>query len=123
MKTNIKRTLATLIAAASLGAITPTAMAAKAPAKGEKTAAPETFDRCGWSGSRVNISIGGRSGFHGNFTTAPVFRDSCRLIDTCYFTRGCYRYCKRTYLHTRLDSCGRVVRSWRTYKTVCLGRW
>ena len=53
----------------------------------------------------------------------PTYRDTCRVIDTCYFTRGCYRYAKYTYLHERIDCHGHVVKCWRSYKTVCLGRY
>ena len=40
------------------------------------------------------------------------------VIDRYYFNRGCYRYCKVTYLHERIDCYGRVVRCWRTCRTI-----
>ena len=51
----------------------------------------------------------------------PAYRIHCRAIHSCFYTRGCKRYKKVTYLHQKVDRCGRVVSSWRTCKTFYVG--
>ena len=50
------------------------------------------------------------------------YRTTCRIVHTCYFVRGCHRYKKVTYLHTKTNCYGHVVSRWKTYKTICIGR-
>jgi len=49
---------------------------------------------------------------HANYTTR------CRIIDRHYYQSGCYRYCRITYLHERVDCHGHVISCWRSSRTV-----
>jgi len=130
MKNRIKTIMIAAVSVLTLGAFTPTAEAGG----------------CSVGGSRISINFGNRghsshnshyngrsssyytngqsshSGYHGGGYSRPTYRDTCSLVDTCYFNRGCYRYAKYTYMHRRIDCHGHVVRCWKTYKTVCVGR-
>ncbi|MEM0895381.1 MAG: hypothetical protein AAGJ79_00750 [Verrucomicrobiota bacterium] len=88
-----------------------------------------TYGFC-YTGNGFSINIGGgyhsgyrSSSYHGGYNTHHSYRTRSRCIDRHYYTSGCYRYCRHTYLNERVASCGRVVSSWRTYKTTCLGRY
>ena len=76
-----------------------------------------------WSGGGSNrgYSYAGTGGRYFDEPARPSYTDHCKLIDTRYFTRGCDRYAKKTYLHERIDCHGRVVKCWKTYETVPIG--
>lgn len=118
MKT-LPRTLITALAAAGL-------MLAGAQAEhrsyDQRGTAASTFGSCG-TGFSFHFSGGsyGRGGhYRGHYRGGHSYgsRERCRIIDRYYFNRGCVRYCRITYLHERVDHCGRVIRCWRTCRTV-----
>ena len=84
---------------------------------------PATFGSCG-TGFSFHYSRGHRGGHYrghyGGHYRAPSYgcRERSRIIDRHYYTRGCVRYCRITYLHERVDHCGRVIRCWRSCRTV-----
>ena len=112
MKTKLKSILAA--SAAVVGLALPAATVEAKSFGGNLATEPatESFGRCG-----VSYGRGYDYGRHHS-----RLRTRCRVIHTCYFTRGCHRYKKITYLHEKIDCYGRVVRCWRTYKTICVGR-
>ncbi len=81
--------------------------------------------RGGRGGFSIQIGGGHHGGYHGGYYQNSYrggsyarYRERCRIIDRQYFSRGCTRYCRITYLHERVDHCGRVVSCWRTCRTV-----
>ena len=79
------------------------------------------------SGSHYSYRGGSHSGYRsggyysggGHYNSGQAcYTTRCREINRCYFQQGCYRYARITYLHERVDSCGRVVSCWQTCRTV-----
>lgn len=121
MKTKTTTLLAATLAAAAFTIAPAGAVADRSPAPID-TATAETFDRCGIGGGYFGHR-GGRfysGGYHGDHYRGHSYRTTtrCRVIDRYYFHRGCYRYCRITYLHETVDCYGRVIRCWRSCKTV-----
>ncbi len=130
MKTRLKTTFGAALAATTL-ALAPAG--AKGTASPLPEANPDTYGGCSigggfygyhggryrgaYYGSRYHGSGHYRSGYRGGYHHGG-YSTRCRIVDRCYFYRGCYRYCRITYLHERVDCHGRVVSCWRTYKTV-----
>ena len=105
MKSKIKASLALALTVITLGAFAPLANAAQTRTADANV---QTFGSC----------YGG--GYGGGYYR-PSYRDTCKLIHTCYFNRGCKRFVKKTFLHHRYDHCGRLIKCWKTYKTICIG--
>jgi hypothetical protein len=94
-----------MIAGAALLTLPLTSLTAEAKERGHRYS--DSYRRGGGDSCRVNYDRG-----HSN---------SHRPIHSCYFTRGCDRYKKTTYLHTKTDCYGRVVSCWKTEQTTFAG--
>lgn len=85
------------------------------------------YDRYSESYGRSSCEINDRRGhaksrYERTRRENSSYRTTCRPIHTCYFVRGCDRYKKTTYLHTKSDHYGRVVSRWKSEKTIRIGR-
>ncbi len=129
MKKPISSTFAVVLAAATLVLLP---AAANAEPRGCATGSGGRSFSGGFSNGNIGFSWNGGNydrgyrsvGYerHRSEPVRPSYTERCKLIDTCYFTRGCERYAKKTFLHERIDCHGHVVKCWKTYETVCVGR-
>jgi len=120
MKTRLKSILAVALAATSLSLL-------PAAADGPRGCATGSGGRS-FSGSVGNVRYSVNGGNHNRGYNAaryerheaprPVYTERCNLIDTDYFTRGCDRFARKTFLHERIDCRGNVVKCWKTCETV-----
>ncbi len=137
--TLIAAAAASLIGIASASAIHPNAATPVAI----PDAAPDTYGGCNIGGGSFRLSVGGRYGYrsgHSSYRSSrysgshysshsgyrsgghynsghACYTTRCREINRCYFYQGCHRYVRITYLHERIDGCGRVVSCWQTCRT------
>jgi hypothetical protein len=120
MKTKTKTLIGAALAAIAIS-VAPASAKGDLSAATEPTALPETYGGCGIGGYGGSYYRGGGHSYDRGYSRSGYthsYRTRCRVVDRYYFHRGCYRYCRITYLHERVDSCGRVVSCWRSCKTV-----
>ena len=129
MRSKTKTIVSAAAAAIALAAGSATAKPITSPAP---DAGPDTFGSCGYGGNfytgsfRIGFHRGSsyhggshyHGGYHGGYHRPVSYHTRCRVIDRYYFSSGCHRYCRITYLHEKVDHCGRVVSCWRTCKTI-----
>ncbi|MCB1094943.1 MAG: hypothetical protein R3F19_13505 [Verrucomicrobiales bacterium] len=113
--TNMNTKIKTLIVAGvTLLTLPLTSVNTEAKERGHRYS--DSYRRGGGDSCRVDYDRGrSRSHHRSSYST------TCRPIHSCYFTRGCDRYKKTTYLHTKTDCYGRVVSCWKTERTTFAG--